>query len=272
MLQRVLVLALGLGLVGCSSRLPGAVPSTDRTLMVTPVLSHSPSVQAIVSAKTADDVALIYVLPLREGADGGFHPVARQTGELLAPLEGYEGIIGRTDLLEAHTWMPSARLDQPIALRGLRADGHYRIVALAFDRQSQLISKVEESSVDLTLTNDDAPAIQTPLPLRLIDTPFGATATLPLSITGNLSRLDRIGVRLFRMEPGQEAQSVGYYSVPAWALPYPVQFTHLRAGAHYGVTIEPFVTEGVAPEATGSVFDVSNDDTVSLPEVVVAVP
>lgn len=269
---RVLVLCLCLALSGCSLRLPGIARTQDRALLVRPYLFQPSTVQTIVPTKTRDDIQVVAILPLRDPGDGIFRPISRQTGELLEPSERLDEVVVRPDVLRAMQWAHMTEFDHPVTLGGLRANGRYRLTALALDRQGRLISKVEASSVELTLSEDDAPVVETPLPLHLVDTPFGASAIIHLAITGNASRLDSFMVRLFRLEEGPEPIPVTAFPVPAGTLPVPLQLTHLKAGTRYLVQFEPQVNEGQAPAPVQVVLNVENDDSLPEHAIVVDLP
>lgn len=274
MALRALVMTLCLFLTGCSLRVP-ATPAPGRVVLVRPYLLTSRSAQAVVPTKTVDDIAVIVVVPLIDRGDGTFYLISRQTGELIAPGDTFRDFTRWSEIVLASGDVPWFDFDRPIALTGLKPHARYRIMALAFDRTFTLISKEGgPSSIELSLGEDDAPSVVTPLPLELVDTPFGAEATVRLSMTGNLDRLNRLEVSLERLSNGlTDPVPVATASVPAEALPHSLRFSHLNAHTRYVVVITAHVTDGgSAPPPQTLEFDVGHDDSLPDLEAAIAVP
>lgn len=270
---RALVMTLCLLLHGCSIRVPAAPAQTPgRVVLVRPYFPASRSAQALVPTKSVDDIATLYVVPSIDPGDGLFREISRQTGEPIEPSDAFIPWSAVVHAVQEARWLD---MDRPIALTGLRPHARYRIMALAFDRTGTLISKEgEASSIELSLGEDEAPSVETPLPVQLVDTFFGAEATVQLSMTGNLNRLDRLEVSLRRLSDGQAALlPVATASVPAKQLPAPLRFSHLNAHTRYAVRIESRVTDGGAvPPPRTLEFEVREDDRLPDLEVAINVP
>ncbi len=269
-----LLLALCLVLTACSGRLtplPTGNAPVDRVLWVKPYLVRT--VQALVPLKTADDIAFVVIVPLRDPGDGLYRPIALGTGKLLEPVDDWQSYPRWGEFVNAYGYPTETAFERPIPLSGLRVHGRYRIVALAFDKDYHLISKPDASSVDLTLTDDDRPIAESPLPLRIMDTPFGATANLQLSVTGDVDRLESLVVSLYRALEGQDTgHLVATFEVPANQVPGPLRLSHLQADGRYTVVVEARPTAGEAPEPSVWEFEVGLDDVVPSHTIAIALP
>lgn len=273
---RALVIALCLLLTACAIRGPATpVPAQGRVVLVRPFVSTPRSAQALVETKTVLDIATLYVVPWIEQGDGTFRLIPLRADTFIPGGDTLRDFTRWSEIVFGAQHTPWVDLDRPIALTGLKAHARYRITALAFDRSMTLISKEgAPSSIELSLGDDDAPSVETPLPVELVDTPFGAQATVQLSVTGNLSRLDRLEVSLKRLSEGlADPLTVATASVPAKQLPHPLRFSHLRAHTRYAVVVAAHVTDGgSAPQPQTLEFDVGHDDRLPDLEAAIAVP
>lgn len=272
---RTLLAVLCLFLVGCSGRppsAPSAIHPNGRSIFVRPFVSSSPSVQALVPTKTIDDIAGLVVVPTIDPGDGQYHVISRATGAPLEPVDSPEWTWDKVVYVEQS--MPWIRFDQPIRISGLRAFGRYRITAMAFGRDGYLISKVgAPSSVDLTLSDDDAAIVETALPVQLMDTPFGARFNLAISLSGAESRLDRVVVQVKRQAADAPPTPVATYTVTRSQLMVPLRVSHLNAQTRYVVDIEPQVADdGPAPASQSLQIQVGQDDVLPDQEVTIAIP
>lgn len=261
-------LLLSLLLAGCAA-LPGAsgpVRSAGHVLRLKPYVPASRSTQALVRPKTVDDIFELALVPERDPGDGVFRTLRWESGEPLDPSVGFDW----EQIAFTVRWAPHIMFDRPVTLGGLRANGRYRIVALAYDRKGELISDPEASRVDLTLGDDDAPSVDVPMPVHLVDTAFGATCTLDLAATGRVDRLDHLEVRL-KADVGSEPLAT--YVVTPERLFTPLKLTHLRAQTTYVVEVVALVRDdGAAPAPQTLEVAVGQDDQLPLQAVTVALP
>jgi len=275
MKRRMLMGLLGLFLTGCSASttsLPSVVPTKGHNLVVRPYLSTSRSVQALVPTKTIDDIEYLAIVALIDPGDGQYHTISRTTGEPLETFDSFQW--DWREILVAERRMPVISFDQPIVLSGLKAHGRYRLLALAFDRHGWGISQLgAPSSVDLTLSDDDALTVESPLPVQLMETPFGATLNLSLSLTGPMSRLEGVNVTVKRLPADGAPVPVATYSLTRSQLAMPIRVSHLNALSRYVVDIEPQVVDGgPAPASQSLEVQVGQDDVLPDREVEIVIP
>lgn len=84
--------------------------------------------------------------------------------------------LGETPVNGAVKDIPNADLNKAIVFSNLKANTTYRVKATAYATSDLVISDAAQSYVDITLTNNDAPTIDT-LHVKLIDQPFNGQAT-----------------------------------------------------------------------------------------------
>lgn len=93
-------------------------------------------------------------------------------------LELFSGQEGETNT-GAFLTIKKADLETPVVFSHLRANTHYRIKALAYLSDNTQISVDASSSIEITLTNDNAPTLAN-IPVTLKDSPFEGTASSSL--------------------------------------------------------------------------------------------
>ncbi|HEY9857250.1 MAG TPA: hypothetical protein V6D05_16010 [Stenomitos sp.] len=273
---RSVVIACCLFLAGCAatpSTMPSSIPSQGHSLLVRPYLTASRLTQSLVPTRTVDDIDYMVIIPLFDPGDGQFHTLSKTTGE---PLETFESEQWDwSQIVHVGRYMPWIRFDQPIQISGLKAFGRYRIQALAYDRAGRLLSQSagSASSVDLTLADDDTTLVETPLPVQLMDTPFGASFNLTLSPIGDINRLESVTVTIKRVVSGSETVQVATYSLQPFELLTSLRVAHLNAQTRYVVDIEPHVVDGgPAPASQSLEVQVDRDDELPQREAVIELP
>lgn len=163
-MRRLLALALIVSaagaplLAGCSPPVPPAAPEVRRTLIVTPrVVDAERRVQATVAPYTRSDVARV-------------------------EIKLYRRVDATETELAARTLLAS-ELDRGVTFENLRPFTSYRVRAFAFQADGTFISEDDASFVDLTLGDDDAPALAT-LRVQLLDKPFnGQASSAPVAVS-----------------------------------------------------------------------------------------
>jgi|GEM_PF-657425 hypothetical protein len=262
----ILVVAAIALLEGC---MPWPVGLTNASrsvsLVLQPQLVEGRYTQALVSNKTAADIARLDIIPYVLTPSGEFRPISRSTGQPTDPSDSDRVRVSQTAPLN---------LSKPVILTNLHPNTTYRIFAQAYDASGLLISTTDTGSyVQVQLGSDDRPQIPTSLPIRLIDTPFNGRTTVTLSATGSTA-YDSIDTALYAVIGGSEVAVAGATaSLPRSGTPGVVALSNLHANTLYRLKAVPRVTGAGPAPVTGSVsLPVVNDDRPASAAVTVVVP
>lgn len=132
-------------LAGCATILPLQHPAT---LILTPQITPGRTTQTVITPYTQASINHL-------------------------TLQMYQG---ETPVAGAIKDIPNADLNKAIVFSNLKANTTYRVKATAYATSDLVISDADQSYVDITLTNNDAPTINT-LQVKLIDRPFNGQGT-----------------------------------------------------------------------------------------------
>jgi len=201
---------------------------SDASLVIQVRLAPSDRrVQAVVNARTAADIARLDIVPYLQ-TPSGFQPISVTTGLPTTPDD--------PNLLKVSQVSPSIRFDRPVTLTRLHPNSAYRVVAQAYDAQGTLISTADSSSyAQVTVTNDDRPAVPTMLSLRLV-TPFNGRTTVTLAASGS-APFDSVLAQLFAVSSGSELSATPLLSVSSASLPYTLTLSNLHANTAYRLKV-----------------------------------
>ena len=252
------MLLLFLVLSGCAQVSPLARHEAGGApLMITPrYLSGGYRAQAVVPQIDVTSVNHL-VLALNRVTAQGEEPVLTPGGGPVA------ADLTRTELNNAITFAHLVR------------NTTYRIRAYAYRNAgtdpSDLISVTAESYVDVVVGDDDRPALS-PLTVKLIATPFAATARVALSATGSVlfTSLD-LG---FYSLAGNTETLVATRSLRAEDIPSTVSFGNLQAMTTYRLKAQAKDLNGQAIAGGDAQLDVAvvNDTDVATAGLQVSVP
>ena len=247
---------LAVTITGCAAPTPlESAGHRSKTLLVHPILIDGAlRTQGIVNPKTAQDIATLEVVPYVHVGNEVFWPIAPTTGEatdstdpgsiLKARLEGFDPL-----------------RQSVIPLAGLRPQTRYRIVARAYDAQAALISTQDAGSyAEISVLADNRPEVPLNLPVTLIDTPFGATRSIALQLTG--SEFFQLRATLYKLE-GEDLVSVPDGSViltPDQASSR-ITFTNLEALTSYRLKLDALDGAFLVMATQWHDMVVTNDDT-----------
>lgn len=168
-----------------------------------------------------------------------------------------------------------SELMNPITFEHLAAKSTYRVRAYAYKApgtaESDLISINEQSYVDVVVDIEDRPTMS-PLAVKLIATPFAATARVALSATGSVlfTSLD-LG---FYSVAGSAETLVATRSLRAEDVPSTVSFGNLQAMTTYRLKAQAKDLNGQAIAGSESQLDmaVGNETDVEMADLQVLVP
>lgn len=237
-----------LALCGCAAAGPVARTTTGTaTLTLTPRFQASGyAAQAVVPQVDATRVNHV-VLALSRVTSQGETPVLTSSG---APVTA--------DLIR---W----ELDTPFTFTNLAANVTYRVRASAYEApgtdEGDLISIPEQSYVDVPVLGNDQPTMA-PLTVRLVATPFAATAAVTLSATGSVlfTALD-VG---FYALAGNVETLLATRSLPADEVPSTVSFDNLQGMSTYRLKAQAKDLNGQAIAGADAQMDVEVDDDTEV--------
>ena len=246
---------LALALAGCAAPAqPEPAAFEGKTLLVRPYLfDGSLRTQAIVNPKTSMDIATLEIVPYVHVGNDEFWPIAVITGEATDSTD-------LASLVKVRQAGFDADRQGVIALTGLRPKTRYRIVARAYDASDSLISTVDARSyAEVTVQDDNRPEFPLKLPVTLVDTPFGTTRSLALTISGGaFATIDGTLYKVF----GENLEVVpdGTLKLTPENASRRVTFNNLEARTTYRLTLRA-LNEGAIPIATKSIdWTITNDD------------
>lgn len=255
-LSRFACLALlAVAFTGCATPAQlETVPASGKTLLVSPVyFDGGLRTQAEVKAKTAKDIAALEVVPYVHVGNEVFWPIALQTGEATDSTDPQLIVRARQEAFD-----PARQTVIP--LTGLRPQTRYRVVARAYDASAALISTEDARSwAEVSVLADNRPTVPLTLPVTLIDTPFGATRSFTLTITGRT--FEAISGTLYKvLNDGDEAVPGGTLDLTPENAGRRITFSNLEAQTTYRLVLRaldgPFL-----PIASKSIdWVISNDD------------
>lgn len=173
----VLTLSLGLGVISCA--VPPApiaeslvrAPFGSASIVLVPHVTEGQLTQAPVALPTAASIRRLVMIPMVETAPGQYQPFK---------ADGTPTALGDAQALSVAQTAPNLKLGRGVQLTGLARETKYRILARAYDAQDKLISTDASSTVDVNVTDDDAPT-STAIPVVLADVPFAAKTSVTLS-------------------------------------------------------------------------------------------
>ncbi|MBO9540923.1 hypothetical protein J7643_10070 [bacterium] len=231
---KYLPLGLAVALTACTAARPG-VPNLDAaqatgtaSLALKPKVEASRYAQAILNPHTIASIQRLDVVPYLQVAPGTFWGLSATTGLATDSTD-------ITKLLRASMASPSIDLDKTITLGNLRPNATYRIFAQAYDSKGVLISTNDASS-SLTLSVGDA-GTQTveSLPIKLVDVPFAANATVVLSNSGG-SAYDHVVTDLAVVVSGSEVAIANTTTTHAYGLhPRTMSLSNLQGNTTYRI-------------------------------------
>lgn len=253
---------LAVAIAGCATPTqPRPSAHSGKTLLVRPFLIDGGlRTQGTVNPKTATDIAALEVVPYVHVGNEVFWPIALSTGEATDSTDPEQIVKARQEGFDP--------LGQSvIPLTGLRPQTRYRIVARAFDASASLISTEDARSyAEVTVQDDNRPEFPLTLPVTLIDTPFGATRTIALQITGSPFQLR---ATLYKLEDEQLVlvPNASLVFTPEQAS-QPLTFTNLEAMTTYRLKLDALDGAFVVTDTQWHEMAITNDDTplhVDLP-------
>ncbi|MNX12254.1 hypothetical protein D3C86_420290 [compost metagenome] len=246
---------LAVAIAGCAvPARPDPADLGGKTLLVRPLLIEGAwRTQGIVNPKTAADIAVLEVVPYMHVGNDVFWPIAPLTGEatdstdpgsiLKARLEGFD-----------------PQRETVIPLTGLRPQTRYRVVARAYDASSALISTEDARSwAEVAVLEDNRPTVPVALPVTLIDTPFGATRSFSLTITGRA--FNTITGTLYKVrDEGDEAVPGGTLNLTPENATRRVTLSNLEAQTSYRLVFRA-LDEAALPIGLKTLdWTITNDD------------
>lgn len=199
-----LTLALGLGVIGCAvppapvAQSPVRQAVGSASLVLVPRIAEGRLAQALVNRPTAASIHRLVVIPMVETSPGQYQPFT---------ADGTPTALGDAQAVSLSRSMPDLRLSKGIHLMGLAPDTRYRILARAYDAQDRLLSTDGGSTVDVAVTQDDAPT-STAIPVVLADVPFAARTTVTLT-NGTTADYESVETSLVTVADGIETPVSG---------------------------------------------------------------
>lgn len=252
------VLLLALGMSGCAHVSPVAQPEIAHTkLTLTPRFQAGDyRAQAVVPQFDITSVNHLVIKLNRVTAQGEAPVLTTGGAPVVADLSRSE-------------------LSSPITFAHLVGNATYRVRAYAYratgTAENDLISITAESYVDVETGSNDQPAMS-PLTVKLIPTPFAATANVALSATGSVlfTSLD-LG---FYSLVGNEETLIATQSLVAEDVPTMVTFRNLRGMTSYRLKAQARDLSGQAIAGAGAQVDVpvADDTDVATASLQVTVP
>ena len=219
------------------------VPKSGKTLLVSPVyFDGGLRTQAVVKAKTAQDIAVLEIVPYMHVGNEVFWPIALQTGEATDSTDPQLIVKARQEAFDPTR--PTV-----IPLTGLRPQTRYRVVARAYDASTALISTEDARSwAEISILDDNRPTVPMTLPVTLIDTPFGTTRSFTLTITGRA--FNAISGTLYKVrDDGDEAVPGGTLNLTPENANRRITFSNLEAQTTYRLDLRaldgPFLPIGL---------------------------
>jgi hypothetical protein len=258
---------LTVAFVGCATpSQPEPAGLAGKTLLVRPYLIDGAlRTQGIVNPKTAEDIAVLEVVPYVHVGNEVFWPIVPATGEATDSTDP-------ESILKARMEGFDAQRETVIPLTGLRPHTRYRIVARAYDAQAALISTEDPGSyAEVSVLADNRPELPLTLPVTLIDTPFGATRSIALQLTG--SDFFQLRATLYTVA-GEDLVPVPNGSVvltPEQASRR-LTFTHLEAKTTYRLKLDALDGGFIVMATKLHDFPITNDDTPLHEDLPWAIP
>lgn len=171
-----LVGLLGLGLLGCAATRPAAIGtpgqlSQSATIELSPRLTEGRHVLALRPVYKATDIASLSVTPYVLAPGSVYKNIDALTGEATDSTSA--GILWLTQA------SPSIDLTKKLRFSNLKPQKTYKIIARAYNTAGTLISSDASSTVIVSVATSESPTFNT-LPLKLVDTTFGATASIAI--------------------------------------------------------------------------------------------
>jgi hypothetical protein len=181
-------------------------------------------VQVVKTAHASASIATLSVAAYVETTTDTYKPIKASTGEPAEP--------GDSGLLVTSVATPAINFERGVVFKNLKPSKKYRFIARAYASGGGQISDDSRSSVDLTVADDDRPALAT-LPLRLVDLAFSATASVNLTITGSPA-YTRVDTQLYTVVDATETPVSGNApSIDNPASGATLTFSNLRANTTY---------------------------------------
>lgn len=251
-----LTLALGLGVIGCAVPLtplaesPVRKPIGSAGLTLVLRVAEGMLTQAVVTRPTAANIHRLVVIPMVETSQGQYQPFT---------ANGTPTALGDAQAVSFSRTSPNLNVSKTLQLTGLAPNTKYRILARAYDAHEKLLSKDAESTVDVTVTNDDD-LTSAVIPVKLADVPFAAKTAISL-VNGPKPDYASVETSLVTVSGGTETPVPGTTQTLTKAqMPMVLTLDGLRADTTYRLNAS--LRDGTSAEvATASAeIAVSNDD------------
>lgn len=209
--------------------------------------------QAILNPNTLASIATLDIVPYIETTPNTYWPINSTTGNPTIDTDPNRLKLSQTGPID-----PS----RPFVLRNLKNNAKYRVLGQAYNSGGSKISLDASSSVDLTLTNDDRPAMAN-LPVALTNTPFAASTSVIIKSEG---RFDYLKAYLYLQSGGASLMSLQTVREDAV-----LGFSNLQGNTNYRVVAEAYkLGQMMASNSVDLV--ISNDTAPSTTDLALTIP
>lgn len=210
--------------------------------------------QAVVLPYSVSDIATLDIVPCLMTSPGIFSPISSINGTPVEPSD--------PNVLKMTQASPSILASRPFVVRNLHPNATYRILGKAYDSKNALISQDSTSYADVVLTNDNAPTLAT-LPVNLVSTPFAASTSVSIQVSGRYEYLKSI----LSMAIGNSQLAVSQTSRTMPVL----NFAGLQGNTNYVLLVEAYKLGAVA--ASGSLtISIGNNTAPATQSLNLSVP
>lgn len=270
----ILALSGAFGLTACQSQpsltpVPGSSEEAMlwiRPTLVRPALFRGIGLQAHVNEVDASDIARLEIIPYWHPENGEPRPLSLASGE---PTTGDDPQIVRLMLSGTDLAAPRA-----IALTGLRRRQRYRLVAHAYSDAEERISDPQQSTIQVSVGDDDRPSLPTLLPVKLLPTPFSGRMPLELAVNDPRGRAKALELTVYQVMAFGESLLGAPTVIPCEGLPRLITVQNLAARTSYRLEVAVRGADEEAPPLAVSElsWSMGEDDEAATRSVTVTLP